>query len=254
MKFLKKGLFAASLTFTFSCCLLGDPRKEEVLMTDKDFVEFKREYSPDSTRMLLNYGLNLGAFGFSKCGTAILNLKDLVKDLRPFTLSKSYINVKWLNNQKVSAQRELIPFLRSGETLDLSPQKINSIDVEVSPLDFIKPHYHLEIEHRETSPNGQFELVAYRYAENNDNLNFIHVSVINKGEQIPKYGNYLIGERQSDYVFFGKWSADNQLIFYTNDKDKSMVQYCLIKNRPKIAYSLITNDTNYQNKRIWREK
>lgn len=254
MKFLKKGLFAASLTFTFSCCLMGDPRKDEVLMTDKDFVEFKREYSPDSTRMLLNYGVNLGATGYGKYGTAILNLIDSVKDLRPFTLSNSYVNVKWLNNQKVSAQRELIPFLRSGEQIDLSSQKINGIDIEISAYDFIEPNYHIEIEHREISPNGQYELVAYRYLKNNDNLNFIHVSVINKGEKIPKYGNYLIGEPQSDYVFLGKWSADNQLIFYTNSICKSMVQYCLVKNRPKISYTLISDDTSYENKYCWRDK
>jgi hypothetical protein len=248
-------LLAASLILILGSCLsLGESRKNEVLMTDKDFVEFTRIYSPDGKRMLLNYGLDLGATGYGKCGTAILNLTDSTKNLRLLTLSNSYVNVKWLSNQKISAQREVIPFLRSGEKVDLSPQKINGIDIDISAYDFIEPNYHMEIEHQETSPDGQHELVAYRYFKNLDNLNFIHVSIIAKGSPIPKYGNFLIGEPHSDYVFWGKWSINNELIFYTNDICKDMVQYCLVKNRPKIPYALVTNDTNYQNQYRWREK
>ncbi len=254
MKYYKKYFFIVCVIISFSACLsLTDDRKNEILMTDKDFAEFTRTYSPDGKRMLLNYGIDLGATGYGRYGTAILNLADSTKNLRLYTLSNSYTNVKWLSNQKVSAQREIIPFLKSGETPDLSPQKINGVDLEVSAYDFIEPHYHREIEHQEVSPNGQYELVAYRYLPNRDSLNFIHVSIIEKGGQIPKYGNYLIGEPHFDYVLYGKWSSSNQLIFYANYIGKDMVGYCLVKNRPNIPYTLITNDSTYENKSHWRE-
>ncbi len=237
-----------------SCLTLSDDRKKEILKTDKDFVEFYREYSPDKTHILINYGLDLGATGYGHAGTAILRLEDTLKDFRPFSISNSYVKVKWLDNQRISAMREIVPFLRSGETVDLMAQKINNIDIEVSGYDFIESNYHMDIEHRESSPNDKMELIAYRYLENRSNLNFIHISVINKGDSIPKYGNYLIGEPSSDYVFFGEWTSDNKLIFYTNEIYKDMIHYCLVKNRPQISYKLVTNDTNYTNQYRWINK
>ena len=242
------------LTISISSCFsLFDERKKEIFKTDKDFVEFYREFSPDKTHILINYGIDLGATGYGHCGTAIMKLADTTKDLRTFTLSNSFTKLTWIDNNKISAKREIIPFLRSGKTMDLSTQKIDSVQIEVSGYDFIEPSYHMEIEHKETSPDGKTELLAYRYLENRNNLSLIHVSLINKGDTIPKYGNYLIGEPTSDYVLYGTWARDNKLIFYTNDIYKDMIDYCLVKNRPNVEYKLVANDTSYNNKYRWRE-
>ena len=54
-------------------------------MTDQDYVENYREYSPDSSMLLINYSLDLGAFGYGQAGTAILKLSDTTKNLRDFS-------------------------------------------------------------------------------------------------------------------------------------------------------------------------
>lgn len=223
-------------------------------MADQDYVEFYREFSPDSSMLLINYGIDLGAFGYGQSGTAILKLSDTTKNLRDFSLPNTLTRLKWLDNQTISAKFDILPSLRVGEKTNLTDKEINGIKIKVSALDYIDKDDHLEIEHRELSPNGQFELVAYRYLKSRRNLNFIHISVIPVGEKIPKYGNYFIADMQSDYILYGTWGKDNELEFYSNTQYFDLIQYYLVKDRPKINYSIITDDKKFDGKYRWIEK
>lgn len=233
-----------------SSCRLYD-RKEEVLMTDQDYVENYREFSPDSSMLLINYSLDLGAFGYGYAGTAVLKLTDTTKNLRDFSLPTTLTNLKWLDNQTISAQFDILPSLRTGEKFTLTDMEINGIKIKISALDYIDKDDQLEIEHREFSPNGQFELVAYRYLKDRNNLNFIHISVIPVGGKIPKFGNFLIADMQSDYVLYGSWNKDSELEFYSNTQYSDLIQYYLVKDRPKINYNIITDDKKYGGKYRW---
>ena len=223
-------------------------------MADKDFVENYREFSPDSSMLLINYSLDLGAFGYGQAGTAILKLSDTTKNLRDFSLPNTLTKVKWLDNQNISAQFDILTSLRTGEKIEFKDEEINNVKIKVSALDYIDKEDHLEIEHKETSPNGQFELVAYRYLKDRSNLNFIHISIIPVGGQIPKYGNYLIADMQSDYVMYGTWNKNNELEFYSNTQYSDLVQYYLVDSRPKVDYRIVTDDKKYGSKYRWTEK
>ena len=236
-----------------SSCNLFD-RKEEVFMTDQDYVENYREYSPDSSMLLINYSLDLGAFGYGQAGTAILKLSDTTKNLRDFSLPNTLTRLKWLDNQTISSQFDILHSLRTGEKIALTDKEINGVKIKVSALDYIDKDDHLEIEHRELAPNGQFELVAYRYLKDRSNLNFIHISIIPVGGQIPKYGNYLIADMQSDYVLNGTWTEKNELKFYSNSQYSDLIQYYLVNGRAKINYEIVTDDKEYGSKYRWTKK
>jgi hypothetical protein len=223
-------------------------------MTDQDYLENYREFSPDSSMLLINYSLDLGAFGYGQSGTAILKLSDTTKNLRDFSLPNTLTRLKWLDNQTISAQLDILPSLRTGEKITLTDKEINGVKIKVSALDYINKDDHLEIEHRELSPNGQFELVAYRYLKDRSNLNFIHISVIPVGGQIPKYGNYLIADMQSDYVLYGTWTEKNELKFYSNSQYSDLIQYYLVNDREKIKYEIVTDDKEYGSKYRWTKK
>lgn len=223
-------------------------------MTDQDYVENYREFSPDSSMLLINYSLDLGAFGYGQSGTAILKLSDTTKNLRNFSLPNTLTRLKWFDNQTISAQFDILPSLRSGEKITLTDQEINSVKIKVSALDYIDKDDHLEVEHRELAPNGQFELVAYRYLKDRSNLNFIHISIIPVGGQIPKYGNYLIADMQSDYVLNGTWTEKNELKFYSNSQYSDLIQYYLVNDRAKIKYEIVTDDKEYGSKYRWTKK
>lgn len=238
---------------TLSACSFYE-RKMEVFMTDDDYVEFYREYSPDSSMLLINYGIDLGAFGYGQAGTAILNLIDTTKNLRDFSIPNTFTRLKWLENQNISAQFDILPSLRTGEKMELHDQEINGVNIKISTLDYIEEDAYLKVEHQEISPDGKFELIAYRYLKDSGDLNLIHVSIIPAGEQIPKYGNYLIADIQSDYALHGTWSSDNQIIFYSNSLYSELVQYYLVRKRPKIDYKVITDDDKYAGKYRWTKK
>jgi len=242
--------------FTFliiSSCNLYD-RKEDVLMADQDYVENYREFSPDSSMLLINYSLDLGAFGYGQAGTAILKLSDTAKNLRNFSLPNTLTRVKWLDNKNISAEYDILHLVRSGETIAFKDQKINNIKVKVTALDYIDKDDHLEIEHKEKSPNGEFELVAYRYLKDRSNLGLIHISVIPVGSKIPKYGNYFISDMESDYVLFGKWTKNNDLEFYSNSQYSEFIQYYLVHNRPKFKFKIVTDDKKYGSLYRWTKR
>jgi hypothetical protein len=223
----------------------------QVFMTDKDFVENNRQYSPDKSMFILDYSLDTGAFGFGGGGNAVLKLSDTSKNLKQFDLPDNLIEIKWIDNKLISARIDIIPFMRSGKKFEIRDTEINGVKVKVSPLDYIEDDYHLEIVHRETSPNEQLELVAYRYLKDDSNLNFIHISVINKGESIPKYGNYFIGDMESDRVLNGTWSKNNTLLFYSNSTNAQYIKYYFVHNKPDIKYEVITDNALYGNKYRW---
>ena len=131
---------------------------------------------------------------------------------------------------------------------------INGITVEISLYNFIGPNARQIIEHRETSPNGQHELIAYRYINDEHNLSFVHISVIPTDGQIPKYGNYIIADMHSDYVLNGTWDKDNSLIFYSNNLYADLVQYYFVHNRPTIKYKVVNDDNTYSSKYRWTEQ
>lgn len=223
-------------------------------MIDQDYVEGSREYSSDSSMLLVRYSIDLGAFGYGQAGTAVLHISDTTKNLRLFTLPNTLTRVTWLDNKTLAAKKDIIPSVRMGKVPEVEDTVINGIKVNVSELDYIEPEYHLEVEHRETSPNGEFDLIAYRYLKNRSNLNFIHVSVVPKGSKIPKYGNYFIADMMSDYILYGTWNKNNELLFYSNSQYSDMIQYFLVKDRPSINHRIVEDNERYSNKYRWTEK
>ncbi len=220
-------------------------------MSDKDFVEHERVYSPDKSMMILNYGVDTGAFGYGGNAKAILKLSDMSKNLREFDLPGDLIRVRWVNNMTIAAQVDIIPSIRSGKPIEISDTEVNGIKIEVSPYDYIDADSKLRIEHRETSPNGKTELIAYRYPANQD-LKFIHISVIKKGEPIPKYGNYFIGTMTSDHIMNGTWTEGNTLLFYSNSLYSDLVQYYIVHDKPDIKFEVLPNDARYGSKYRWK--
>ncbi|AOM76801.1 hypothetical protein BFS30_06260 [Pedobacter steynii] len=202
--------------------------------------------------ILINYSIDQGAFGSGQAGTAVLKTVDTTKDLRSSSLPNTLIYTKWIDNKTISAKVDIIPFLRSGERIKITDTKINNISVKVSPLDYTGSDYHLQIEHRETSPDRKHELVAYRYVK--DTPGFIHISVILKGGGIPKYGNYFIADNSSDYILYGTWDKNNTLVFYSNEQYHDLIQYYLVANRENIKYKTVKDDQKYANKYRWTEK
>jgi len=129
-------------------CISYD-RKQEVFKTDKDFAEFSRQLSPDSSKLLLNYGVDLGTTGYGRAGTAILNLSDTLTNLRLCTLPNTFDRVKCIDNKTVSAEFDTIRLIRDVKASTLKDTTINGVTLKVSSYHFIEPNSEQIIVHRE---------------------------------------------------------------------------------------------------------
>ncbi len=119
---MKTTIYILTLIILTSCNLYD--RKEEVLMTDKDYVENYREFSPDSSMILINYSLDLGAFGYGQAGTAILKLSDTTKNLRDFSLPNTLTRLKWIDNKNISAQYDIYLLCGQEKKRNLKTKKL----------------------------------------------------------------------------------------------------------------------------------
>jgi len=220
-------------------------------MTDEDFVENYRELSPDKSMILINYRLELGGFGDGAAKTAVLKTADTTRDLTPFSLPVELINTKWIGNNEVSAQVDIVPLLRAGEEIEMYNTEINNALIQVSAFDHIKKEDHIYIISRKMSPDRKLELVAYKYGKNRREVGLLHVSVILASGKIPKYGNYFIGTETSDYIFSADWDKTNTIIFYSNQHDAGNIQYYLVHSREDIPYRIVKNDQKFGKSYRW---
>jgi hypothetical protein len=140
--------------------------------------------------LILNYKLDIGPLGYSDVGTAVLRTSDLAKDLIQFSLPDNLQQAKWIDNETISARIDVIPYIRNDEEPPIRDIELNGVKVKVAPYDHIENEFHMDTEHREASPDGKYELVAYRYCKDRSSLNFIHISVIHKGEKAECVNNF----------------------------------------------------------------
>jgi hypothetical protein len=235
------------LLLILSAC--AAPRR--IYISDNDFVQESRQYSPDRAMLILDYKLDIGALGYSDGGTAVLRTSDLAKDLTQFSLPDNLQQAKWIDNETISARIDVIPYIRNDEEPPIRDIEVNGVKVKVAPYDHIEDEFHMETEHREASPDGKYELVAYRYCKDRSSLNFIHISVIQKGEKVPKYGNYYIADMSSDRILYGGWTKDNTLVFYSNSMYADHAKYFFVRNRPNIKCEIIADDKRFAAKYRW---
>ena len=225
--------------------------KNKVLLVDKDFHEFNRVYSPNHQKLVLNYGSDKGAFSYAVRGTAILNNKDTSKNLVKYTLPNNITNFKWVGNDSLSAQFDIIPSIRDGKNVSVHDAVVNGVYVNIERNDYIGKNSKRIILYKETSPDGKYDMIVYRY-KNEDGPSLLHLSVIPAKGSIPHYGNYFIANAQADYIYYARWNKANKLIFFTDDVGKDLIYYGLIKNRPAIEYQIVSDDDKYSKVKVWQ--
>ena len=250
-KYITSLCVAFSAFFIFTCELFNT--SNNIYMSDDNFVEFGRQYSPDSSKIILNYGRDHGALGYGKAGKAILSISDTLKELSNLTIKKDLIKVHWINNNLISAYIDLIPYIRSGKSLNVMDEAINGVKINIKPYDYIENDFKRIVECRLKSPNNKLELVAYRYSKSKNELNFVHVSIIETNKSIPKYGNYFIADMQSDYIFDANWLSDNKVIFYTNDKYYDLAKYYFVNDKPNVEYVLEKDNSRFSKRYRWQK-
>jgi hypothetical protein len=245
-----------TLIFIIFCLLTGcNDFDNKVFITDKNYYEIKRQYSPDKTKLLLTYGADEGATGQGEVGTAVLNLSDTSKNILPFTIAwHEYDHHEWLNNDTAVFYLDYLSKMRQSKFIkNHFDTLINGIHIKYSYKDLVDNSYKADTLLNQLSPDNQNRLIVYRYTKDNSNNNFLNISVTKVNDTIPRYGNFFISDIKDDYIYYCKWSDKHKLLLYTTSSCQYIIENYLVQNRSDIPIEIKVKD-DVQSSFRWTEK
>lgn len=215
------------------------------IMSPGTFREFSRTYSPDSTKFLLKYDYVQGAWdGGRTWAVTIMNSTDTVKpDNFKFSYSSlDFDNIYWKSNDTVILEEKYTEFISEGKS-NLKDTVLNGVTIKVIQKDPIDTSFTRKIFYRETSPNGKYELIVYKYVKPVNGNYFLNISIINKGDSIPKFGNFYISKYDFDCFTDIRWDSASALDIKVDGGCYYAFKDYLVKNKPDIQYKVQINDT-----------
>jgi len=224
----------------------------EAQMNKKTFHIERRIYSPDSSKLILSYNFDIGAPGYTRTHTAIVNVADTVKKLSQFDIPYDYVPVNWIDNNTVKVRVNVLPYIRKNKKFVQKFNEIDNIKMKVFEDDYTGDGK-IIVERRDTSPNKEYEIIAFRYIYHPELMNVLHISIVKVGEPMTKYGNFFIGGNRTPFDFLDniKWTPDNTLLLYVPIYLDSGFEDHLVRNRPDIKYKkIITYDD--ENAYAWK--
>jgi len=211
------------------------------------FTERSRTYSPDSTKFLLNYFNNFADWDTLRPEEiTILDGKTKVKpeNIRYFYTSYDVDHVFWKGSDTVVIEENYASFISNGKS-SLKDTVLNDVYVKIVQRDPIDTSFTRKIFIRETSPDEKHELIVYKYVKPDPGNYFLNISVINKGDSIPKFGNFYISLNDYNCITNIRWDSTSVLDIKTlSQRGGYDLADFLVKNRPDIKYKVKVN--NYQ--------
>ncbi|MEO8769823.1 MAG: hypothetical protein ABI402_07055 [Ferruginibacter sp.] len=213
------------------------------------FTEFTRTYSPDSSKFLLSYDYVQGAWdGGRSSSVAILNSTDSVKseNIKYYYSTYDFDKIYWKGNDTVLIEDKYTAFISQGKS-PLKDTVLNGVTIKIIRKDPIDTSFTQKIFYRDTSPNGKYELIVYKYVKPVNGNYFLNISVINKGDAIPRFGNFYISRWDFDCFNDIRWDSKNVLDCKVSSSCYYSFTDYLVKSRPNIKYNVKINDTIHGN-------
>ena len=208
------------------------------------YTEISRVYSPDGSKYLLTYRYEQGAFDGSRTSfLTILNSADKFDPNASFSYSSlDFDKIYWSGNDTVIIDEKFTQFI-SNDISNLRDTILNGIVIKVKQIDPIDSSFKRKIFYRETSPNGKYDLIVYKYVKPVNGNYFLNISIVNKGDSIPKFGNFYITKNDFDCFTDIRWDNTNMLDIKVYESCYYSFEDYLIKDKPNIKYKVQINDT-----------
>jgi hypothetical protein len=210
-----------------------------------DAVIDQKSPSPDGSKLLVRYRFDSGALGYTAERDVIVPVKNLQDDLQPFTLPNRYEPVRWEKDGSLTVAVDYIECIRKNEDCSKTSDSFRGTPINIR-IDDETDGKVREIEADLPSPDGHRRLIAYRYpSDDRSNLSQIHISLIGRNDEIPRYGNYYIASVEGDGILGARWESDSSVVFLTNSSQKYLLQYAesFRHNGPPIRYRVETDDS-----------
>jgi hypothetical protein len=209
------------------------------------FTEYSRIYSPDSSKFLLNYAYEQGTWdGGRSSFFAILNSSDSVKqdNIKYSYSTYDFDKIYWKSKDTIIIEDKYTEYISQGKS-PLKDTVLDGVIVKITHIDPFDTSFKRKIFYRETSPNGKYDLVVYKYVKPVNGNYFLNISVINKGDSLPKFGNFYISRWDFDCFTDIRWNKESVLDCKVSSSCYYSFTDYLVKNRPNIKYKVQIDDT-----------
>jgi len=205
--------------------------------------ESSRTYSPDSTKYLLRYD-KVSWDGYPFPYVTILNSSDNVSssDLKSSYSKWDIDTIYWKNNDTAIIEEPYTDFITRGVP-GLKDTVLNKVASKVIQRDPIDTTYKRKMVYHSISPNGQYELEAYKYLQVGQRNFYLNVSIVARGDKFPKYGNFYISPY--DFICFTniQWDSASNLVVIANDRRTNDFNDYIVKGKSDIKYRVEFSDT-----------
>jgi len=230
---------------TFTACMLLTVILSCDITSPGTYTEFSRTYSPDSTRFILKYDYVQGAWDGGRTWlVSIIKATDSTRKENHYTLSSIDIDdIYWKSNDTVIVAEKFTEFLSQGIS-NLKDTLFDGVNIKVILKDPIDTSYSRKIIYQEISPNKQYELFVYRYVKPVNGNYFLNISIVNKNDSIPKFGNFYISRYDFDCFENIKWDSESSLDIRVSEGCYYAFADYLVKNRPQIKYKVKFDDND----------
>ena len=219
-------LIVSILSILISVGMLATSHPEPAFLSQKDIVANDLYHSPDEKNAVVIFNRDLGGFGYTRSSIAIVLIENKDKeDLTKSSLPNGevYTFSKWIDSSNVEFIVDVRNYQSERRKFKNKIKSIKGINILLKEKGF-DTSLPLFVESRIESPDKKHEIIAYRY-KNNTRMNDLHISVIQKGEEIPQIGNLFnfISDSRQDFfnnresVYLAKWKTNKIITFYTTD-------------------------------------
>ena len=208
------------------------------------YREISEVYCPDSSKYILTYCYDQGAWDGGRTSlTTILKKTDFLDKLHPYSYSSlAFDKMYWQGNDTVIVAEKFTEFISNAKS-NLKDTTLNGVVIKIEQIDPIDTSFQRKIFYRDTSPNGKYNLVVYKYVKPVNGNYFLNISIINKGDTIPKYGNFYISRYDFDCFTDIRWDNLSCLDVKVYESCYYSFDEYLVKNRPDIKYKVQIKDT-----------
>lgn len=235
------------LFFTILFIIACEQGNQNVKLTDSDVIINSRYFSPDNSKILLDYQFWRG--NNQDYELAILDVIDtngIISENNLPNYGKFSTNdltpIKWLSNKEFLMEIDASPIYRSGEQFEEFSFKQNDVDFKVIEKDKLNGQPQ-SIEHFSISPDKTKLLVAYRNGYSAAN---IELSVIKFNEELPVYGNVYTYYKGEICPILNSYWKDKDLLQITTEEPWSL--HLTKQNRD---FKIIKNSIDKPEKSGW---
>jgi hypothetical protein len=212
-------------------------------LTDRNIIIEKKLLSTDGSKIAIDYYYDNGALGDGAGHTALLSANQMRSNLRKFRISDRYEPIRWEDDGSLTVRVDYIECIRANEDCAKARDAAFGTRINIQNYDETDGKSRV-IEAEIPSPSGRRLLVAYRYP-NGPNLGRIHVSIVESGQLLPRYGNFYIASMEGDGILDAHWETDSSIVLLTKTSQAHLLQNPTVfrPNPPNIDYRIEIDDS-----------